>query len=43
LCCAGISEIFMGSETNPSTCYILSKESSLPFYSTGIKTKNIDL
>jgi len=25
---------FMGSETLPSTCYILSDESSIPFYST---------
>jgi len=25
---------FMGSETLPSACYILSEESSIPFYST---------
>jgi len=25
---------FMGSETLPSACYILSDESSIPFYST---------
>jgi len=31
----------MGSETLPSTCYILSDESSIPFYSTSNEYKNI--
>jgi len=33
----------MGSETLPSACYILSDESSIPFYSTsnGYKHPNI--
>jgi len=29
-----ISAFIMGSETLPSACYILSDESSIPFYST---------
>jgi len=31
----------MGSETLPSACYILSDESSIPFYSTSNGYKNI--
>jgi len=31
---------FMGSETLPSACYILSDESSIPFYSTSSVYKN---
>jgi len=31
---------FMGSETIPSACYILSDESSIPFYSTSNGYKN---
>jgi len=31
---------FMGSETLPSACYILSEESSIPFYSTSNGYKN---
>jgi len=32
---------FMGSETLPSACYILSDESSIPFYSTSNGYKNV--
>jgi len=32
---------FMGSETLPSTCYILSDEASIPFYSTSNGCKYI--
>jgi len=31
---------FMGTETYPSACYILSDESSIPFYSTSNRYKN---
>jgi len=31
----------MGSETLPSACYILSDESSIPFYSTSNGYKNV--
>jgi len=31
---------FTGSETLPSTCYILSRETSIPFYSTSNGYKN---
>jgi len=33
----------MGSETLPSACYILSDESSIPFYSTSNGYKNYNL
>jgi len=33
---------FMGSETLPSACYILSEESSIPFYSTSNRYKKIN-
>jgi len=33
---------FMGSETLPSACYILSDESSVPFYSTSNRHKNTE-
>jgi len=36
---------FMGTETLPSTCYVLSDESSIPFYSTshGYKYRSYNL